>query len=363
MKSRKSVILKIGLGLVVIIAIIVLITVKDLIWQPSVPEVSANMAETPTRSPAPSVAATPSPSVTAEPTATPIPAYIPAPDELLDFDYSALALQNDNLKYSIDYGSLTATWDIVESADYNVLYALDENDIVYYKDILWPDIESWMISHVRLGNILLLSYQDMGEAGTQDDVLIRAQNQKIVDGDNLLNSDEPLQNKYYIVIDKEDFTMAVFTYDEQGQYTNLVAAFPCAIGRSARMTALGVFEISSKGAWKRWNSTQYSPYYTKYTAGVYIHGAIYRSKNFDSLLYKSYNAIGSKSTSGCIRTTVEAAMFVYYECPAGTVIEVVSSSDLVAHVERPPLDEEYPRWDPTDPGKPETETESSSDTE
>jgi lipoprotein-anchoring transpeptidase ErfK/SrfK len=151
--------------------------------------------------------------------------------------------------------------------------------------------------------------------------------------------------------------MAVFTYDENGQYTKLVAAFPCAIGRSARMTALGVFEISSKGPWKRWNSSQYSPYYTKYTSGVFIHGPIYRSKKFDTLLYKSYNSIGSTATSGCIRTTVEAAKFVYFECPAGTVIEVVLSSDLVDRIEKIALDEEYPRWDPTDPEKPASETE------
>ena len=65
------------------------------------------------------------------------------------------------------------------------------------------------------------------------------------------------------------------TYDENGEYTKMVKLFPCAVGRSARMTALGSFEISSKGAWKRWNSGQFSPYYTKYTAGVYIHGPIF----------------------------------------------------------------------------------------
>ena len=37
---------------------------------------------------------------------------------------------------------------------------------------------------------------------------------------------------------------------------------------------------------------------------------------------------------------------------AGTIIEVVKSSDLVDHVEKIPIDEAYPRWDPTDPEKP-----------
>ncbi len=235
-----------------------------------------------------------------------------------------------------------------------MLYALDGNDVVYYKEILWPDIDTWSISNIRKGSILLLSFGDMGDAGTDDDVLLRAQYRKIVGGDALL-SDEPLQNKYYIIVDKDDYTIAIFTYDENGKYTKLVASFPCAVGRSARMTALGVFEISSKGAWKRWNSRQYSPYYTKYTSGVFIHGPIYRRKQFDTLQGKSYNAIGSSSTSGCVRTSVEAARFIYFECPAGTVIEVVQSSDLVDPVIKIPIDEEFPRWDPTDPEKPLSE--------
>lgn len=349
MKPRTSLIVKILLALVVIVIIIIVATINNPANRTGAPKLVAEQTAAPTPVPTQSPEPTPSPSP------TPKPAYIPAPDELAQVELADLSLQSGTLKYTISLDSLTARWDIDESADYNVLYALDGNDVVYYKDILWPDIDTWSILNIRHGSILLLSFEDMGEAGTDDDVLLSAQYQKIVDGDELL-SDEPLQNKYYIIVDKEDFTIAIFTYDESGQYTKLVAAFPTAIGRSSRMTALGTFEISSKGAWKRWNSTQYSPYYTKYTSGVYIHGAIYRRKEFDTMLYKSYNAIGSAATSGCLRTSVEAAKFIYFECPAGTIIEVVASSDLVDPAEKMPLDEEYPRWDPTDTDKPVSET-------
>ena len=355
MKSRTSLILKILLALVVIVAIIVIATINSSANRtsslgPIDEQAAATVVPIKTQTPQPTQ--TPE----QEPTATPEPAYIPAPSELAEVELGDLTLESGTLEYTLSYDSLSADWDIIESADYNVLYALDENDVVYYKDILWPDIDSWSISNIRRGSILLLSFEDMGEDGIADDVLLATQFQKVVSIDALSSDGEPLQNKYYIIVDKEDFTMAVFTYDENGQYTKLVAAFPCAVGRSARMTALGVFEISSKGPWKRWNSSQYSPYYTKYTSGMYIHGAIYRSKNFDALLYKSYNAIGTTATSGCIRTTVEAAKFVYFECPAGTIIEVLLSSDLVDHVDKIPLDEEYPKWDPTDPEKPVSET-------
>ena len=58
-----------------------------------------------------------------------------------------------------------------------------------------------------------------------------------------------------------------YFYDVSGEnleYTKRVATFPCALGRSRRMTPIGTFAIGSKGAWKFWNTGYYSPYYTKY---------------------------------------------------------------------------------------------------
>jgi len=165
------------------------------------------------------------------------------------------------------------------------------------------------------------------------------------------------QNAYRLLLDKDDHALGVFTYDENGEYTVLLHVFPCATGRSKRMTPLGEFEISSKGEWKRWNSSQYSPFYTKYTSGLYIHGALYRSKRGDTLRKGSYEDIGTNATSGCLRTTYEAAKWVYFHCPAGTVIEIVQSSDLIEFPGLVPIDESNPKWDPTDPRKPPAETE------
>ncbi len=347
MKPRMSIVLKVLLALVVIVAITFIATINNPANLNEDTEIVAKQTATPTAKP--TLAPTLKP--TLKPSPTSIPAYIPSPAELKEVDLAQLNLRLGLLKYTINSDSLSAQWEINEAADYNVLYALDGNNVVYSKEILWPDIDSWTISNIRRGSILLMSFEDMGKKGTDDDVLLGAQYQKISDQDVILNA-ALLQNKYYIIIDKEDYTMAVFTYDESGEYTKLVASFPCAVGRSARMTALGVFEISSKGLWKRWNSTQYSPYYTKYTSGVYIHGPIYRRKTFDTLQSKSYEAIGTSATSGCIRSTLEGAKFIYFECPAGTIVEVVLSSDLVSPIEKIPLDQNYPKWDPTDPDKP-----------
>jgi len=67
----------------------------------------------------------------------------------------------------------------------------------------------------------------------------------------------------------------------------------------------------------------------------------------------SYDDIGSNyKTGGCVRTTVAGARFVYYACPAGTVVEILSSSDLVTYPGKTPIDTDFPTWDPTDPQKP-----------
>ncbi len=349
MKPWLSVIIKIFIVILVVAAVITIITINDNAENKSASEPSPTPAAvTPTVAKTPETTPTPTPT----PEVTPEPAYIPEPDELLPFELAELPILSGTIGYKVEYGSLIANWEPSSEADYCVLYALDANDVVYHKDILWADIDSWSISGIRHGSLLLLFYKDMGEKSAEDDELLKAILQPIVADDSMFTANETLQNKYYIIVDKEDYTFAIFTYDENGEYTKLVKAFPCAVGRSARMTALGSFKISSKGAWKRWNSGQFSPYYTKYTAGVYIHGPIFSKKSFDSLQQRSYNAIGSSATSGCIRTTVEAAMWIYYECPAGTVIEVVESSDMVDHVEKIPIDENYPRWDPTDVNKP-----------
>jgi hypothetical protein len=158
-------------------------------------------------------------------------------------------------------------------------------------------------------------------------------------------------------VDKADHAFSVFTYDENGEYTVKVATYPCALGRSSRQTPTGTFTISSKGAWKTWSDGTYSPYYTRYTSGLYFHGPIYTAKRGDALIPSSYEAIGTDASSGCVRTTVAGARFVYYNCPSGTVVDIVASSSLVSWPGKPAIDPNYPTWDPTDPDKPDGPSE------
>ncbi len=307
-----------------------------------------------------------SPTPSPEPTTAPMPtvraAFIPDSDELQSMPLLAeIQFDSEKMTSVLEDDILTLSWDIVEGADYYVFYALNENDTLYHKDILWPDISSWLMPDAVNGTVYLFSYKDMGEDSAQDDEIIAAYSLSVV-----VSAPEPEQtpaptekteadnvkNKYMIIVDKSDFTFGIFTYDESGEYTILVEAFPTAIGASDRMTPNGTFEISSKGAWKSWSTGSYSPYYTRFTSGLYFHGAVYSDKRNDTMYKSYYNDIGTAASSGCLRTTFEGAKWVYYNCPAGTVVKIVTSSDLVDKVIKTPLDPAYPRWDPTDPDKP-----------
>ncbi len=170
-------------------------------------------------------------------------------------------------------------------------------------------------------------------------------------------------NDYIIIVDKEDNAFGIFECGEDGKPGLLVDTFPCALGRSNRMTPTGTYKTGEKQRWKKWPSNiyaQYSPYATYYTygsknykGGLYIHGPEYTEEDPSKLFVKTYNAIGTNCTSGCVRTTTAGAYWVYTFCKEGTVIEIVKSSDLVSWPGLPEIDPEHPKWDPTDPSFPD----------
>ena len=280
-------------------------------------------------------------------------------------------------------GTAYIRWEIDPEADYYVLCVLDSQNDILQMDILWPDIGEWELADYQGSRLLLLRYQDMGTQDAQDDTLTGAyicetpgaapqatptstptdtptasptQSQTSTVSRTPSPSRTPAPtaapNKYKVIVDKADHAFAVFTYDENGEYTIKVATYPCALGRSTRQTPTGSFTISSKGAWKTWTGGEYSPFYTKYTSGLYFHGPLYTAKSGDAMIPSSYEAIGTDASAGCARTTVAGARWIYYNCPAGTVVEIVSSSSLVSYPGKPSIDPNYPTWDPTDPNKP-----------
>lgn len=297
-------------------------------------------------------------------------AYIPDIDELAAIpSFEALSSIGDFLQADIDEeGTLSLLWKQSSAIDYYLLYALDEDGEILQTEILWPNSVSWNFYDFYGFKVMLLGFKDMGEDGIDDDTvvfcLMRRIEQQPQDTPELTEKPtstpkptatpkppaEP--NKYYIIVDKSKFTFAILEYEEEtGKYSKRVRQFPCALGGSA--TPSGKFKIGSKGEWKTWSSTSFSPYHTRYASGLYFHGPLYSKKDdFGALKPYSYNQIGTTASQGCIRTTVAGALWVYKNCKPGTVVEIVKSSDRVSKITKPSIDPAFPNWDPTDPNKP-----------
>ena len=63
--------------------------------------------------------------------------------------------------------------------------------------------------------------------------------------------------------------------------------------------------------------------------------------------YDGEKGIGKASTSGCIRLVVEGCKFIYDNCPAGTILEIVEGSPRkTTSAPVPPRNGNL--WDPTD---------------
>ncbi len=153
---------------------------------------------------------------------------------------------------------------------------------------------------------------------------------------------------YQIYVSKNSYTIAILKPDENNEYTQLVRKFSTGIGRSSAQTRAGSYTITSKERWHAWGGGGYSPYASKHSGGLWFHGAIYSSKDSNSMQPGSYNAIGTACSSGCLRTTASAASWIYYNCPIGTPVVIANDSKYSASA---PADiPSTQRYDPTDPG-------------
>lgn len=132
---------------------------------------------------------------------------------------------------------------------------------------------------------------------------------------------------YFIYVEKGSHTITIFGKDKNGKYTVPRKTFLTATGRTAALTPVGDFTILGKEKWHSWGNA-YSPYCCKYYGNLFFHGPIYGEKNFGTLSVNSVYAIGTNASSGCLRTTAQAAYFIYQFCWVGTNVKIVNGSPL-----------------------------------
>lgn len=166
---------------------------------------------------------------------------------------------------------------------------------------------------------------------------------------------------YMLYVEKGSFTLTIFGIGETGQYTEVVAQYR--ISHGGNRTPAGNYVLANSR--ERWHPFAggdhgYAQYAVMFCTaaqpdrwtGLYIHGPMYREENPNALWPRYYDGseygIGGENTQGCLRMVVEAAKFIFENCPKGTQLVIVNGSPLGTTSPEPP-DREGLYHDPTDP--------------
>ncbi len=156
---------------------------------------------------------------------------------------------------------------------------------------------------------------------------------------------------YYIYMEKGSHTLTVFGRDGNGNYSNVVKRFCASTGKSSGMTPPGTYNVKGKMRWIKFSATAYGQYCTTLSGtDVKIHSCLYNTQNNADLMVSTYNSLGTNCSSGCLRVTCGNANWIYNNCEAGTIVQIVNGSPRGTSSSRPKALPSNTKYDPTDPG-------------
>ncbi|MBO4385218.1 MAG: L,D-transpeptidase family protein [Clostridia bacterium] len=165
---------------------------------------------------------------------------------------------------------------------------------------------------------------------------------------------------YFLYLEKGSFTLTIYGIGEDGQYSVIVGQYR--VSHGGNRTPVGEFVLGNlRQQWHPFANgdhgyAQYAVLYNTASnpngySGLFIHGPMYGSENPRNMWPKYYDGekyIGGENTQGCIRMVVEAAKFIYDNCPKGTRFLIVNGSPLGTTSPDVPSRNGL-RQDPTDP--------------
>lgn len=169
-------------------------------------------------------------------------------------------------------------------------------------------------------------------------------------------TEEEKENKdtsfpYYIKINYTANCITVYQKDSSGNYTVPVKAIVCSTGTATPRS--GVYKMSQKYRWHELNGNLYGQYCSRITGHILFHSVPYTKASPDSLKYTYYDKLGTKASAGCIRLTTADAIWIYNNCPIGTMVEFYGSSNPgplgKPSAKKISSNVQCRNWDPTDP--------------
>ena len=137
-------------------------------------------------------------------------------------------------------------------------------------------------------------------------------------------SPTPQPPKYLLMVDVTNQITRAFTYDEEGLYTVLVREMICSTGTEKNPTPLGTTIMPKKrarwGYFPTWDS--HAQYLTRIDSANAFHSVLYSEPDERALSVKSFDALGTRASHGCVRLLVSDAKWIYDNCEEGTIITV-----------------------------------------
>ncbi|MBQ9658753.1 MAG: L,D-transpeptidase [Clostridia bacterium] len=165
---------------------------------------------------------------------------------------------------------------------------------------------------------------------------------------------ENIQEKdvYYIKVNNKANAVTIYKKDENGKFTIPYKAMICSTGTATPKS--GVYNISTKNQWGYLKGGVYGQYCTRIVGSILFHSVPYVSQNKNDLEYWEYDKLGTTASAGCVRLTVEDALWIYTNCLDGTQVEFYSDSNPgpLGKPEAQKISGENKNircWDPTDP--------------
>lgn len=117
----------------------------------------------------------------------------------------------------------------------------------------------------------------------------------------------------------------------------------------------GTYKIPGRWNWGGLEGNVYGQYITVITGEILFHSVPYTERyNPASLKHGEYDKLGKPASAGCVRLTVEDALWIHQNCQNGTQVEFYSSTSpgplgKPATKKISNAEGELKNWDPTDP--------------
>ncbi len=129
---------------------------------------------------------------------------------------------------------------------------------------------------------------------------------------------------YLVLVDRTTNICNVLTVGSDGTYCQLIRSMLCSTGRAGHGTPAGAFTIyehTAGGGWVYMADGTWAVWGMRFRTGGYMfHSVCFANKGDLTPIPEEVAALGSRASLGCVRLSVDDAMWLYNTVPDGTMV-------------------------------------------